>query len=170
MAQQVPSLRIIHNYKPKYTKGFGYGEPKPTKDYLIRCAKLSVLWYLASSIVVACENFVTDFDTQLSIFETVYYRITVNTTWFSLSQFLVFIAMNAIGFMFINRVNMLRKDPFTSGNNTHHAFKLVITLFAPLFFIMSGMVTKRQAHDLSGYCVSEQISENIAIDTTLSML
>lgn len=162
----------MHNYKPKYSSGVGGHEPKPTKKYLIRCAKLTVLWYLCSSVVVLCENIVTDYDTKEPIFETIYYRITVNTTWFSLSQLLVFIAMNAIGFMFVNRVNMERHDPFASGNrrNHHHAFKLACTLFAPILFIMSGIVTKRQAHDLSGYCASEQINENIAVSTTLSML
>lgn len=62
MAQQIPALRIIQNYKPKYVNGVS--EPEPTKPYLIRCAKLTVLWYLCSSIVVACESLITDYDTQ----------------------------------------------------------------------------------------------------------
>eukprot|EP00351_Strombidinopsis_sp_SopsisLIS2011_P002487 CAMPEP_0116877144 /NCGR_PEP_ID=MMETSP0463-20121206/8958_1 /TAXON_ID=181622 /ORGANISM="Strombidinopsis sp, Strain SopsisLIS2011" /LENGTH=73 /DNA_ID=CAMNT_0004524199 /DNA_START=25 /DNA_END=246 /DNA_ORIENTATION=+ len=62
MANNIPTLRIVHNYKPKYTN---FGAPEPTKDYLVRCAKLSVLWFLASSVVIALEGAINDYNTDL---------------------------------------------------------------------------------------------------------
>lgn len=70
-------------------------------------------------------------------------------------------AMNVVGWMYINRVNMQRKDPFTSGNGGHEGFKKLMILFAPLMYFMSGNVVKRQAHDLSGYC--EQTNDMVAL-------
>jgi len=67
--------------------------------------------------------------------------------------------LSIYGWMFINLVNMERKNPFTSGNMHYRDFKIML-MVAPIIFLMSGLVVFRQANDLSGYCQSQDNGEN----------
>ena len=104
-----------------------------------------------SPIFESWAAYVPDIDTNSMLFEKWYYRYTVKTTYFPLSQFVAFAGLSIYGWMFINVVNCQRKNPFTSGNGHYKDFKILLVMI-PILFLMSGLVVFRQANDLSGYC------------------
>jgi hypothetical protein len=58
-----------------------------------------------------------------ALYEKIYFRGEVNTTWFPLAQFASYYVLSVVGWAMINTVNCERKNPFTSGNNDYVSFK-----------------------------------------------
>lgn len=102
-------------------------------------------------------NYVPDVDTGSAFFEGWYFRYNVNTTWLPLSQLVAYIGISIYGWAFINLVNCQRKNPFTSGNSHYKDFKMFLVM-TPILFFISGLVVLRSAHDLSGYCSSNDLA------------
>ena len=100
-----------------------------------------------------------EIDTKSELYANWYYRVVVNTTWFPLAQFISFMALMVFGWTFVNVVTLKRSDPFTSGNNTYKDIKTMLT-FAPIIFLLSGLIVFRQPHDLSGYCNNAADNDN----------
>lgn len=111
----------------------------------------TIFFWLFSPLILNIAAFVPDIDTGSQLYQNWYYRYTVNTTWFPLSEFLAFLGLSIYGWVFINIVNIRRKNPFTSGNNTYKDFKTML-ICVPIIFILSGVIMFRQTHDLSAYC------------------
>jgi len=65
--------------------------------------------------------------------------------------------LSAYGWGFINIVNMRRKNPFWSGNDSYEDFKMLM-IVTPIIFMLSGILVFRQKHDLSSYCTSSSIN------------
>jgi len=112
-----------------------------------------------SPIFESWAAYVPDIDTNSKMFESWYYRYSVNTTYFPLSQFVAFMGLSVYGWAFINLINCQRKNPFTSGNNTYKDIKILL-IVAPIIFLLSGVVIFRQANDLSGYCGQQSEEAN----------
>lgn len=143
------------SYKPKSAT---YGLPNIdvvyTKGYIAWWIIMTVVYFVFSPLLVMLASYVPDYNTDSPIFQQWYYRIVVNTEWFPTSQFVSYMAFCIYGWSYINLVTLQRKDPFTSGNGGHSAFKKMI-LLTPILFLFSGIITLRARNDLSGYCDNE---------------
>ena len=123
-----------------------------TKQFIARCIIGTTIYWVLSPLFLMLSDVVPEFDTKSTLFQSWYFRGSVNTTWFPLAQFISFMALMIFGWTFVNWVTLKRKDPFMSGNKTHKDFKIML-MTAPLIFIFSGIIVMRQPHDLSGYCL-----------------
>jgi len=85
------------------------------------------------------------------LFETIYYRGEVKTTWFPFAQLVSYFGLSILGWAMINTVNCERKNPFTSGNNDYRSFKQLL-IAVPIVFCYSVIAIQRQKYDLNGYC------------------
>ena len=78
----------------------------------------------------------------------------MNTTYYSVGAFAFFIVMYAVGFAFVEVVNLqnYRGDPFMSRDGSYKDINKQVWM-AALMFIVAGVVTIRAKMDLSEYCV-----------------
>lgn len=136
-------------YKPK--KPQYRGDIKIDWCYVLWCLAGTAVFVTFSPVFEHLAAQIPDFNTKSQVFQLWYYRYTVDTTWLPVSQLVAFFGLAIYGWAFINLVNCQRKNPFTSGNSHYWDFKLLL-MMTPLLFFISGLVTLRSAHDLSGYC------------------
>ena len=115
------------------------------------CVVGTFIYAFFSPVWESWAAYIPDIDTKSSLFESWYFRETVNTTYFPLSQLFAYMGLSITGWTFINLVTLQKKNPFTSGNNHYKDFKILL-IMAPIIFLMSGAIVLRQANDLSGYC------------------
>ena len=82
------------------------------------------------------------YDTQSEDFKNFTFMKWVNTTYFATPQFVYYIVMHAVGFSYINLINLQRSSAFLSGNNTYLDILVIIPISAITFFL-SGTITLR---------------------------
>ena len=142
---------VSAEYKPKQKQL--RGDWSPDWPYLIKCLTGTIFFLFFAASATYCARYFPDIDTQSDTFKAIYYRQSVNTTWFPLSQFISFMCLNILGWAFINVINCRpqRMDPFTSGNEDYRSFYKFL-IFSPIFFMMSGIVIFKSRHDLDGWC------------------
>jgi len=120
--------------------------------YIRDCVVGTIMYFLLASVFVySAGHYFDDVDTNSSDYQAFYYRGSVNTTWFAPGGLLLYVSLHALGYTLISLVNCQRSDPLMSGNKNHRAFWMTL-FFATIFYFVSGAVTMRQQHDLSGYC------------------
>ena len=85
------------------------------------------------------------------MFESVYFRGMVNTTYFPTGNFFAQLGLSALGWAFVNLITLRKSDPFTSGNDSYDAFKKLAWI-VPIVFFYSTINTQRSPQDLNGYC------------------
>ena len=81
---------------------------------------------------------------ESALFTSVYYRYMVNTSYISFGVFAFFLVMYAVGFTFVEIVNLQneRSNPFIGKDGTYKDIKWAVTI-AAMMFAFSGMVTLR---------------------------
>lgn len=121
-SQAPPQFKVVPaTYRP--TRAHLRGDVQVDWSYLLYCLFGTVFFFTFSPLILNLAAFVPDFDTGSQLYEHWYYRYTVNTTWFPLSQFVAFMGLAIYGWTFINLINCQRNNPFTDGNNSYKSFK-----------------------------------------------
>ena len=111
--------------------------------YVRDCVLGSLTYFvLASAFVYSACHYFEDYDTASQTYQDLYFRGTVNTTYFAPGGLLLYVCLHAFGYTLIALVNCQRSDPFKSGNGDHKAFFWTL-LFATIFYFVSGNVTMR---------------------------
>ena len=72
---------------------------------MIKCLIGTVVFTALAAVVVYLSKHIPDVDTGSKLFQHLYFRSMVNTTWFPLSQFVCFMCLNVLGWAFINVIN-----------------------------------------------------------------
>lgn len=116
----------------------------------------TLLFYAASSPVAyyfTSTDTLPDYNTQSPFFTSIYYRYLVNTTYLSIGQAAFYLVMAAVGFAFVEVVNLTnsRGNPFIGKDGTYKDIKWAL-IIASIMFAFSGVVTLRHRYDLSNYC------------------
>lgn len=147
--QERKLIVVPPSYKPKSMPGDPWVEPAPWKW----CLGGNFVYFGAMSVVVHLASFIPDVDTGSELFQNIYYRGLVNTTYFPLSQFIGYFLLSIFGWTFVNLVTMKRGEPFTSGNRSLGSF-IKLLWITPICFMTSGICTLRSVYDLDGYCTT----------------
>ena len=76
-------------------------------SYTMWCVLGTIVYYLSSSLVAYALLKLPSFDSEIGFIQNFYFRGTkvYDTDFVSVSKFVYFWAMNAIGFTFVNIVN-----------------------------------------------------------------
>ena len=109
---------------------------------------------MLAAIVLNYAQFIPDFDTSSDLFQSIYYREWVNTTWFPLSNLVSYFILTLLGWSLVNLVTLGNSKAFIDGNGTYEGIKIACVC-APLLFMISAIVMLRAKNDLSGYCEEE---------------
>ena len=140
-------------YRPKRPEFLG--DIEYTWPYVAKCICFTLVWFMLGAVVFNYAQFIPDIDTQSEIFQSIYYREWVNTTWFPLSNFVSYFIINILGWAFVNLITLGRTQAFIDGNGSYQGIKIVLVT-VPFLFLVSAIVILRARNDLSGYCVEEE--------------
>jgi len=149
---------IPPSYKP--SRPHLRGDWEPDWAYIRWCVLGTTTFYALAATFVHSASMFDDWNTESELFQSIYFRDSVNTTWFPSSQFWTYIGLAMLGWAFINTINCQRSDPFTSGNGDHKSFHKLLWL-SPIIFLDSVIVIQRGTHDLEGWCPAQNVTEAI---------
>ena len=114
----------------------------PDWPYIKSCVFGTIFFYATASIFVYAAKEIPDYNTGSKLFQNIYYRKFVDTQWLPFAQFVSYVCLVTLGWIMENIVTLQKTDPFTSGNGDHRAFQKSL-IFAPIFFMVSGIVMFR---------------------------
>lgn len=87
------------------------------------------------------------------LFRKIYYRGTVNTTYFDLGNVLYYVLMNIVGFTFVVVVNLGNRRPNIFYSRYHNFRAVMWTALLGIFiYFFSGLVVLRSPQQRSAYC------------------
>ena len=132
--------------------------------YTVYCLVGTAIFYALSSILAFGCTYFPDWNTKSKFVEEFYFRGIYFTKYVSIGKFVYYYIMNAVGFIFVNIVNLQneRKNPILDHHMSPASFYKTLIFVSPAIFVLSSNVSLRGKQDLSSYCKDGAGAEVIA--------
>lgn len=155
-SNQEPSSAVNFYSKLPYFSTKSLKEDKPVSYYVWGY----IIYVVALLPLAYAVTYIDDYNTHNTHYETFYERNTFYTTYFSCGKFIYWMLLAAIGFTFVNVVNLgyERKNPWKSRDGSYKDIKKLIPIAFALFFA-SALVFLRGEHDMQRNCQPSFSSE-----------